>query len=432
MSNNKKRIAKLEAEVKRLTEEVTNAKNSQLELTKRIFHLKTLYDVSQEICGLKLPDEIMKNFIMAIMGTFGILGGFIATYDKENKGYERLIHWGLERDSLNVIKQDLKRKNLHRIIKDVSHVKFFDFNSTEIKNIICFPIDERYFGILGLGEKILRIGYTKDEREVLITLANNLSIFIRNAHSFETIKRLNEDLQRKNAELEVTLKELNASLKKIEILENIEFHLSKFVPSSVRKVIYESPEIPSLGKTKQDISVLFLDIAGYTKMTENLKEEEISYLIEKYFSHFIDDIYENGGDINETAGDGLMIIFKEQDKIKNALQAVRTAVSIRRKANLINNELKENFKRIVINMGINSGMALLGPTKFESYLGSRWTYTARGTATNLAARIAECAKGGVILLSKATAERVKGIFKPKFIGTKKLKNIKEPVDIFKI
>lgn len=429
---NKKRIEKLEAEIKRLRKELTNAKDSRFELTKRIFHLKTLYDVSREICELKLPDEIMKNFIMTITGTFGMLGNFVVVYNKDHERYERLIHWGLERDSLNLIKEDLKRKNLHEIIRDVSNVKIFDFNSTEIKNMICFPIDEKYFGLLGLGEKISGSDYTTDEKELLITLVNNLSIFIRNAHSFETIKRLNEDLQRKNVELEITLKELNASLKKIEILENIKFHLGKFVPSSIRKIIDESPEMPSLGKTKQDVSVLFLDLAGYTKMTENLKEEEISYLIEKYFSHFIDDIYENGGDINETAGDGLMIIFKEEDKIKNALQAVRTAVSIRKKANLINNELKGNFERIVVNMGINSGMALLGPTKFESYLGSRWTYTARGTTTNLAARIGECAKGGAILLSKTTAERVKDWFKVKFMGAKKFKNITKTIDVFKI
>lgn len=429
---NKKRIEKLEAEIKRLRKELTNAKDSQFELTKRIFHLKTLYDVSREICELKLPDEIMKNFIMTITGTFGMLGNFVVVYNKDHERYERLIHWGLEGDSLNLIKEDLKRKNLHEIIKDVSNVKIFEFNSTEIKNMICFPIDEKYFGLLGLGEKISGSDYTTDEKELLITLVNNLSVFIRNAHSFETIKRLNEDLQRKNVELEITLKELNVSLKKIEILENIKFHLGKFVPSSIRKIIDESPEMPSLGKTKQDVSVLFLDLAGYTKMTENLKEEEISYLIEKYFSHFIDNIYENGGDINETAGDGLMIIFKEEDKIKNALQAVRTAVSIRRKANLINNELKGKFERIVVNMGINSGMALLGPTKFESYLGSRWTYTARGTTTNLAARIGECAKGGAILLSKTTAERVKDWFKVKFMSAKRLKNIKKPVDIFKI
>ncbi|HYA41414.1 MAG TPA: adenylate/guanylate cyclase domain-containing protein, partial [Syntrophobacteraceae bacterium] len=59
-----------------------------------------------------------------------------------------------------------------------------------------------------------------------------------------------------------------------------------------------------------------------------------------------------------------------------------------------------------INMGINSGSALVGAARFESYTESRWTYTARGSTTNIAARIGALATGGSILLSRETADRV--------------------------
>ena len=70
---------------------------------------------------------------------------------------------------------------------------------------------------------------------------------------------------------------------------------------------------PALDKREQDVTVLFLDIAGYTSMSEALDHEKVNFVVEHYFSSFLDDIYANQGDINETAGDGLMIIFQHDD-----------------------------------------------------------------------------------------------------------------------
>jgi len=83
-------------------------------------------------------------------------------------------------------------------------------------------------------------------------------------------------------------------------------------------------------------------------------------------------------------------------------------------------------------MGINSGRALVGAAKFESYTGSRWTYTARGTITNLAARIGSLASGGDLLLSRSTADRVKDHFSLQCLGKVRLKNVSEKMEIFSI
>jgi class 3 adenylate cyclase len=83
-------------------------------------------------------------------------------------------------------------------------------------------------------------------------------------------------------------------------------------------------------------------------------------------------------------------------------------------------------------MGINSGRVLLGAAKFESYTGSRWTYTARGLTTNIAARLGALAAGGRVLLSRVTAERVRGYFPLTALGTFKLKNVSEQVEVFAV
>ncbi len=90
------------------------------------------------------------------------------------------------------------------------------------------------------------------------------------------------------------------------------------------------------------------------------------------------------------------------------------------------------YRPLDINIGINSGEALVGAAKFDTYSGSRWTYTARGKLTNVAARIGSAAKRGEILLSKTTAERIKGHIPFTSLGKFSLKNVSEEVEIFKV
>jgi class 3 adenylate cyclase len=105
---------------------------------------------------------------------------------------------------------------------------------------------------------------------------------------------------------------------------------------------------------------------------------------------------------------------------------------VREKATLINQENDASSESLLVNMGINSGRALLGAARFDSYTGSRWTYTARGMVTNVAARIGAQATEGGIFLSKSTAERIKEQFKLEPMGKFNLKNVSEEVEIFSL
>src|SRR5215831_4876881 len=87
-------------------------------------------------------------------------------------------------------------------------------------------------------------------------------------------------------------------------------HFAKFVPEAVKRLVTANPEAPDLAKHAQDVSVLFVDITGYSRLCEQLPLEGLNQLVERYFSSFLDRIHAAGGDINETAGDGFMAIFQ--------------------------------------------------------------------------------------------------------------------------
>jgi class 3 adenylate cyclase len=83
-------------------------------------------------------------------------------------------------------------------------------------------------------------------------------------------------------------------------------------------------------------------------------------------------------------------------------------------------------------MGINSGTALVGATKLSASAGSRWTFTASGPVTNVAARVAGSAEGGEILMTATTAERIKNCFVLENVGERSLKNVAAPVLLYRL
>ncbi|SMC90370.1 Adenylate cyclase, class 3 [Desulfocicer vacuolatum DSM 3385] len=239
------------------------------------------------------------------------------------------------------------------------------------------------------------------------------------------LQQLLEKIKSKNKKLEETLQ-------RVQLLEGVQSHLSKFVPKSVQDIIEDNPENPDLNKHEKDLSVLFLDIAGYTKMSENISQEKMNYLIETYFSEFLNIIAENKGDINETAGDGLMILFQDENPRTHAVNAVSAAIGIQKKTLVINESLKKKYDPVMVNMGINSGKASVGSTRFKGVAGDRWTYTASGPVTNIAARVCSVSKGGEILVTSSTSRHIEDRFKLGSPREQALKNVSKPIQLREI
>jgi DNA-binding response OmpR family regulator len=217
--------------------------------------------------------------------------------------------------------------------------------------------------------------------------------------------------------------------RKVGTLLNIKDHLSKFVPLAVRRLIEEHPEAPQLEKRERDISVLFVDVSGYSRLSERITPEVLNTLVEHYFSVYLDRIHEASGDINETAGDGFMAIFQDTDMRVHAIKAVHTALALLAATDTLNRGNREH--PLSIHMGINSGVALVGSTRFEGLRGTRWTFTASGPITNLAARLGAAAAPGTILVGPETAGRIGDGFVLEPLGPQAFKNL-EAVEVYRL
>jgi class 3 adenylate cyclase len=421
-------------EIYELRCQLEQSESVQLELDRRIFNLKTLYDVSKDIFSSVDSEVILRNFLLMVMGNFGVAEGAVMLFNGQGREAAHFISVGVQQDDMSALQHDLQQilsedsgRQPQKASPDGA-ILAPDCDPLDI--IFPFAVDTQLNGALGLGPKLIDEHFNENDRELIKTLVNNLSIALQNARSIEEIKNLNRDLEAKNVQLEQAMKELRAALRKVEILESIKSNLCKFVPTAVTRLMESSPSGEIQEARERDISVLFLDIEGYTRITEEIGATEVNTLTEKYFSVFMDAIYQNNGDVVETAGDGLMVLFMNEDPTQHALEAVRTAETIRVKARCINNECTLGRDPVIINIGICSGRAFVGASKFDSYTGGRWAYTSHGTTTNVAARLCGQATGGAILVSRDTAVRTHTSFAFERLGPVKLKNLSEEIEVF--
>jgi class 3 adenylate cyclase len=273
-------------------------------------------------------------------------------------------------------------------------------------------------GAVVLGQKKSGHFYSRDDIDLVQTMANQAAVAIQNARAHEEVVRYAD--------------ELAASLRRIQILESIRTNLAKFVPKTVQQIIEESPEAPSLDKRQADVSVLFADITGYTRLSAKMELDEVNRLVERYFGAFLDEIMRNGGDVNETAGDGLMVIFQDPEPRRHAEAAVLTAQGIQRRTAEINAERDDAFEPIAMHVGVNSGIASVGATKIEGLAGTRWTYTASGPTTNIAARLAALSEEGSVVISQETWHRLGNELKFEELGPQSLKNVPQPIRAYRL
>src|SRR5207247_786566 len=199
---------------------------------------------------------------------------------------------------------------------------------------------ERLTALLVLGPRRRDLPYTSENLRILKIVATQSAVALEHARAYHA---------------------LQAALRRVQILESIRAGLSKFVPRTVQRLIEQAPDAPELAKRETDVSVLFVDIAGYTRLAGRLDAATVDRLVERYFGAFLDEILKNGGDVNETAGDGLMVIFQDADPRRHARSAVTTGLALLRRAREIN-AAEPLDEPTALHVGVNSGRAPVGAT----------------------------------------------------------------------
>lgn len=201
-------------------------------------------------------------------------------------------------------------------------------------------------------------------------------------------------------------------------------------PQVVDKILDEGEEGLQLGGSKRFITVLFVDIRGFTPMSEKATPEQVVEILNEYLNLCATSIVNNEGTLDKFIGDATMAIFNAPIELEDhALKAVKTALAMKEGSLVLEKKLQERFGRTVkFGIGINTGYAVVGNIGCKF----RMDYTAIGDTVNTSARLESNAKGGQILISESTYALVKDKVNVTPLGGIKVKGKEEEVQIFQV
>lgn len=177
-------------------------------------------------------------------------------------------------------------------------------------------------------------------------------------------------------------------------------------PEIVKELIDKEEESLKLGGRSCDIAVLFVDIRGFTAMSEKLPPETVVEILNQYLTLISECILNYNGTLDKYVGDAVMAFWgaplPQEDYVMNAAKA---AMDMASGAKELSDKLEKQYgQKLAFGIGINLGKAVVGN------IGSprRMDYTAIGDTVNTAARLEANAPGETIYISKAVADSLKG------------------------
>jgi class 3 adenylate cyclase/tetratricopeptide (TPR) repeat protein len=183
------------------------------------------------------------------------------------------------------------------------------------------------------------------------------------------------------------------------------------------------------GERKQ-VTVLFVDVSGFTSFSERLDPEDIHRLMTRAFELMLTEVHRYEGTVNQFLGDGIMALFGAPIAHEDhARRAVHAALGILRALDGYRQELEAaQAIGFHVRQGINTGLVVVGSIGTDL----RMDYTAVGDTTNVAARLQQVADRGLILVSGTTHRLVAPYFYTRPLGQLSLKGKSEPVPAWEV
>ncbi|MGN0367521.1 MAG: CHASE2 domain-containing protein [Wujia sp.] len=185
-----------------------------------------------------------------------------------------------------------------------------------------------------------------------------------------------------------------------------------------------------LGGENRDIAVLFVDIRGFTTMSEVLEPEQVVEILNSYLALTTESIFKNKGTLDKFVGDATMAVFNSPFDLDDyEFRAVCAAWDIVQGGIALEGELMERFGRSVgFGVGVNCGPAVVGNIGCDF----RMDFTAIGDTVNTAARLEANAKKGQVLISDVIYERVKDRVEVEEVGAIPLKGKSNEVFVYSV
>ncbi len=205
--------------------------------------------------------------------------------------------------------------------------------------------------------------------------------------------------------------------------------LKRFFSPPLAEAIVAGGGEAMLAAHRREISVVFIDLRGFTAFTDAAEPEEVMELLGAYHAAMGAIVVTHEGTLERFAGDALMVFFNDPVPIERPAEAaVRMALQMLAAFPPLAALWRKRGYELALGCGVAQGYATLGAIGFEG----RWDYAAIGNVTNLAARLCAEAAGGQLLVDRKTMARIDDIADAVPVGPLALKGYAQPVPAFAV
>lgn len=259
---------------------------------------------------------------------------------------------------------------------------------------------------------------------------------VARVQSMLRIKALHDQVQEQAARLQAQAGELaqwNRELERrvaeqVEQLERLS-RLRRFVSPPLADLIVSGNTRDPLASHRREVTVVFLDLRGFTSFAETSEPEEVMIVLRDYHAAMGRLVQAHEGTLERFTGDGLMVFFNDPVEVANpAERAVLMALAMRDAGTALGERWRRRGIELGLGIGIAQGYATIGVIGFED----RIDYGAIGTVTNLAARLCAEAKTGQILVSPRVLCDVEELVDAASLGELALKGFARPLAVSEV
>jgi class 3 adenylate cyclase len=395
------------------------------ELLGRTRELAALLAISQTATQSLETDKILNDTLDKSLEILDFDVGYIRTLDREQKNLIVRVARGLSSpEFLNttfpldspdpIVGKIVFKTQKPYICTDIRKDPLFKARTMEKEGVISLamvPIvsKQHVMGFIAVGSKKFH-KFTKREVHLLMAFSSQLGGALENARLYETIQDLNKTLERR-VEQQVTQLERLGRLKRF------------FSPQLAELIVSGDAEDP-LKTHRREITVVFLDLRGFTAFAETAEPEEVMGVLNEYHAEMGKLILQHEGTLERFTGDGMMVFFNDPVPVANpAERAIRMAVTMRDQVRELTAKWRKVGNELDFGVGIALGYATIGAIGFEG----RWDYGAIGTVTNLASRLCGEAKPGQILISPRVLGGIEELVEAEPAGELSLKGFHRPI-----
>jgi adenylate cyclase len=257
-----------------------------------------------------------------------------------------------------------------------------------------------------------------------LTKPINQAELLARVKSLIRIKELYDTVQHQAAELEDLNKNLEHRVEdQVGQLERLG-RLKRFFSPQLAELILSGGTEDPLKTHRREITVVFLDLRGFTAFAETAEPEELMAVLRDYHTEMGKLILQHEGTLERFTGDGMMVFFNDPVPVANpAERAIRMALAMREQVRQLTAKWRKMGYELDFGVGIAQGYATIGGIGFEG----RWDYGAIGTVTNLASRLCGEARPSQILVSQRLLGTVEELVEVEPVGELTLKGFHRPI-----